>query len=131
MKFKTKIDFIKNLIYVECIVDETLTVDIDLYSDKENIFSWKNIQYSYRNEFWYGLTIKFEDIYNIHIKIHNDNYYQEDFFKNRNKYGNFIKPVLLNICNKVGLGDIICLTPTIRKLSKIYNNKISDRKSVV
>lgn len=126
-KFKIQIDFSRNLIFIEKLVNTPISVNIELKSDDIFSYKWESKFIFKNHRFWYGTNINILELNNIHIYIYNNDYVQHEFFKNRNKIGGLIKPVLLNIHNRVGLGDAIAITPTIRKLSKIYNQKISIR----
>lgn len=104
---------------------EPISNDISLLYETVAIFN--------NNELWFSPGLKLKDLKGIKIqikvsnKIFKDEYFIFDtIFEQYKEYTNilFNKPVSIYIEKDLGLGDIMWISPLIRKLHHIYNKKI-------
>lgn len=131
-RFNITIDYYKNLIYVKSLSNNYNDVTINIL-DSNSSNNDDNLLYSTQSEFhkdltiWYRVFKDFTDLYGIKVNIIYENeIIKSEYFRFKNNFGNNIKPIALKIVHSyLGVGDIIAVSPLIRKLYKIYNQKIT------
>lgn len=74
--------------------------------------------------YWFSPNTYMTNSYGIKVKIYSDDNIKEEFFKLKTKHGIDIKTQVLVIHAYGGLGDNIICTSIIRKLYKLYKQKI-------
>ena len=123
--FNITYDFYKNFIYVEPLnnkFDEVLVNILD--QDKNSIYS-ESIKVNLGITHWFELYQSFTKFNNIIVEISDKNgLITSENIKIKTKSGIVIKPVILKIINKIGLGDQMWLSPSIRKLYQVYGRKV-------
>lgn len=96
----------------------TTTNDINLIYNTTSNFNFNTI--------WYSTTKNLYDLNGIKIEIkENNKIIKEEYFRFRTKSGTPIDKIALLVQNEVGVGDNLTVTPVIRKMFNIYNQKIT------
>jgi hypothetical protein len=125
--FKIRCDRNQNKVYI--LSDVEIGVRITLYEwnslTNETQLIYSTITEFSNNEFWYMPNRKLDTIKGLKIEIkYNDKILKEEYFNFKTIYKNDIKKPVLVLHSEVGIGDNLAATPTIKKISQIYNQKI-------
>lgn len=123
LDFNIRYDFIENKFYITSNKD-FLNVNVNVFSfDKDRIIYNTTLNFIKNITYWVSVnTINERGLY---LELINN---QNSFFESvklRDINGGLIKPVVLNVVKRLGVGDFMWITPLIRKLYKIYNQKIT------
>jgi hypothetical protein len=123
--FNITYNFYDNIIYIKPLNDKFEKVLVDIMDQNRSSIYSEIIDSHKELTYWFKLSIPFTDFYYIHVEISDSTgVLTKESIKIRTKSGIIIKPVILNIENKIGLGDQMHLSPSIRKLYNIYGRKI-------
>jgi hypothetical protein len=78
------------------------------------------------NEFWFSSITELNSIRGLKVEVECEGkIIKEDYFKFKTIYGENIKKPALILHSPVGIGDNLSATPTIKKVSESYNQKIT------
>ena len=124
--FNITYDFYDNRIDIKPLNNNYNKVLVNILDqNKVSIYS-QTIEPQLNITYWFRTTLPFTNFDYIHIDVSdmNGNLIISEGIKIKTKSGIIIKPVILRIVNKVGLGDQMFLSPSIRKLYQIYGRKI-------
>lgn len=78
------------------------------------------------NTIWYSTNINLNTLTGIKIEIKKlDNIIKEEYIRFRTRHGKPVEKQALLIQNAVGVGDNLTVTPVIKKMYQIYNQKIT------
>ena len=121
MTFNIRINKDENKTYIYC--DSNINVKIYLYDWKPNnnnlILLYETTSSFNNNEFWYSTGKKLDNLTGLKIEIkYNEQIIKEEYF-------NLIKKQVIVLHSEVGIGDNLAATPTIKKISENYNQKIT------
>jgi len=125
--FKTKYNIFENKIYISC--DSKINVQVNFYewnsfNNNTDLLYSTNTLFD-NNELWFSTSKELNDIKGLKIEIKYRNIViKEEHFNFKTKYGRKIKKPVLISHTKVGIGDNLSATPTIKKVSEIYNQKV-------
>ena len=137
-------DFIKNFYFnnknfnIRCNLDENRTyiycnsklkVKVNLYEWNSyydsNTLLYSTLSFFNNNELWYSTT-NLNNIKGLKVEITYDNVIlKEQHFNFKNIHNQKIKKQVLVLHSQVGIGDNLSATPTIKKMSEIYNQKVT------
>jgi len=125
------ISYIKeeNKVYIESNYKSNVTVTIynwNTITDELVGIYTTNSKFD-NNTFWYSTGVNLHSLNGIKVEIKtiDNNLIKEEYFRFRTRYNKLIKKQALLIQNDVGVGDNLTVTPVIRKMFQIYNQKIT------
>jgi hypothetical protein len=105
-----------NKIYISC--DTIIETEILIYDCDSLLYETKT-EFN-NNTFWYSTTKQLNELSSIKVLIkYNDIILKEENIKNN------IKNQVLVLYSEVGIGDNLAATPTIKKISEIYDQKVT------
>ena len=125
--FKFNIDIQDNKIYIRC--NTLLKTDVKFY--EWNMFNdnlgllYNTTSYFDNNELWFSPGRKLNDINGLKIEIlYNNVIIKEEFLKFKTIDNQIIPKQVLVLQSEVGIGVNLAATPIIKKISKVYGQKI-------
>jgi hypothetical protein len=126
MNFNVRCNLDENKTYISC--DYTLKAKINLYDwnsyNNSTILLYSTLSFFDHNELWYSTT-QLSELKGLKVEIiYNNNIIKDQFFNFKTIYNQKIKKQVLVLHSEVGIGDNLAATPTIKKMSEIYNQKI-------
>jgi len=134
---KIRTNFNENKVYLNIDNNNKYKITISdwkLYSDPNKIISDKEEIIFHRSDVisnsfmvWFQPTVNMKNLHGIKIRIQDqsDKILIEEKTKIRTKHGKLIKEQIIVHHASGGLGDVLFLSPIIKKLSNIYGKKIT------
>ena len=120
--FNIRVDKNDNKTYIQC--NNTLDVIVTLYDwnslDNSLREIYKTPAYFINNEMWFSSNNQLNSLKGLKVEIE---YYGKIIKEKYIDFRNTNKPLLV-LHSEVGIGDNLAATPTIKKVSEIYNQKI-------
>ena len=127
MNFKIRFDIKENKTFIRC--NSKLNTQINFYewnsftNNSELLYNTNS--YFDNNELWFSANKQLKDLKGLKVEIkYNNVIIKEEYFNFKTIYNQNIKKQVLVLHSQVGIGDNLAATPTIRKMSEIFNQKI-------
>ena len=128
INFNIRYNLDENRTYISC--DSKLETQINLYewnsyNDNKTLL-YSTLSFFNNNELWYSTT-NLNGLKGLKVEIIYDDKIKEQYFNFKSIHNQKIKKQILVLHSQVGIGDNLSATPTIRKMSEIYNSLRKNR----
>ncbi len=118
----------ENKVYIKskCKCDSVVTIfKWDTTTDELSEIYTTNSTFD-NDTFWYSTDKNLHELNGIKVEIkEKNNTIKEEFFRFRTRYGDPVNKIALLVQNHVGIGDNLTVTPAIKKMYNIHNQKIT------
>jgi len=124
--FSITMDYYSDTIFVRSLSDIYKDVYVNILDENNNSIYGSSCSFGKKDtKYWFKLSVPISNFSYIKVALTSGfNIISEEKFGIKNKYGAIIKPIIVHICQELGVGDVISVTPLIRKLYKAYERKI-------
>lgn len=127
--FSITMDLYEDTIYVKSLSSKYRDVFVNIKDENDYSIYGSSCYFQHKSEtYWFKLIDPITDYDYLYVEItdalDNDKIIKKEKFRIKDKCGHIIKPIIVHIVQKMGVGDVMSITPFIRKLYNIYDRKI-------
>ena len=126
MKFNIRYNINENKTYISCNANAIANVNLyewDSFQNKTNLLYSATSLFN-NNELWFSSNTQLSQLKGLKVEILYNKQIKEEYFNFKTIYNQEIKKQVLVLHSQVGIGDNLAATPTIKKMSEIYNQKV-------